>query len=403
MAEQKIKYSYVMVPCSQYNVAGTENWLEDMASKGYVLSKDGFFMGFGIFQKVQPQRLRYRLQAARKSKDAQDNQPGNEEMEIYSRSGWEFVTRRKSFNIYCTADPDAVEVNTDPYVQALALDVVRKQERGNLISSVLWLMVYPFGILMGQIATSLLVSNIMWLIGILLLTIVIGNISTVVRLNKMRKCLMEGTVPEYRGNLRKTRWLYRGSVIVFWLFAVFVAVNVLAYCNSRDSNDLPLQGYMQEHELPFATMEDFAQGEFYFKDIGSEFNTIETGASIMADEIIDLRQYGTIVSDEGTAVIGGLVINYIHSKSEFFARRAAREMTFTISRRGGSWFGSKNEEISLPELNVDYAAAYNDIFPTVILQKGKQIVKAYYYSFSDDNYYIPLEQWVEAIAQSLQG
>ena len=58
------KLVHRLIPCPQYDVSGMECWLSDMAKQGLLLQKDGFFAGVATFEKVSPQRVKYRLQPA---------------------------------------------------------------------------------------------------------------------------------------------------------------------------------------------------------------------------------------------------------------------------------------------------------------------------------------------------
>ena len=131
MAEQKTgepRYTYRLPPCPSYDVEGTESWLSAMAEKGYVLAKDGFLFGFAAFEKAQPQKLRYRLQASQQPIGAlSENTLPEDAEDLYASFGWRYVCARGQFHIFCTDSPDAPELNTDPRVQAIALDVVRKR------------------------------------------------------------------------------------------------------------------------------------------------------------------------------------------------------------------------------------------------------------------------------------
>ena len=53
-----------LIPCAMWDMERLESWLEDMAAKGLILEKDGFFLGFLSFIKAEPQNLAYRLEAA---------------------------------------------------------------------------------------------------------------------------------------------------------------------------------------------------------------------------------------------------------------------------------------------------------------------------------------------------
>ena len=115
------KHIHCPVPCPAYDIYGMESWLEHMAREGYLLSSDGFFLGFADFEVSRPCEMKYRLQAARKPRSIFEyNAPDDDEAELSEVMGWEFVARRGEFHIYRSAAPDAPELNTDPQVQAEA-------------------------------------------------------------------------------------------------------------------------------------------------------------------------------------------------------------------------------------------------------------------------------------------
>ena len=57
-------------PCPDYDVEAMESWLSDMADQGLVLSRDGFFFGFGYFEKTEPKKMRYRLEGSKHTSGA---------------------------------------------------------------------------------------------------------------------------------------------------------------------------------------------------------------------------------------------------------------------------------------------------------------------------------------------
>ena len=59
------KHVYRLPPCPAYDIEGMESWLSDMAANGLLLSADGFFAGFAIFEKSEPRAVRYRLAPSR--------------------------------------------------------------------------------------------------------------------------------------------------------------------------------------------------------------------------------------------------------------------------------------------------------------------------------------------------
>ena len=154
MAEERVqeekRYAYRLPPCPPYDVEGIESWLSAMAAKGLVLTKDGRFMGLGIFEKTAPCALRYRLEASPKQIAALDTPAPEEEAEdLYAAYGWEYMGAWGQFFVYCTTSEDAREPNTDPKVQAIALRQLRKRELSHLFAMVfywviLFLLKFPF-------------------------------------------------------------------------------------------------------------------------------------------------------------------------------------------------------------------------------------------------------------------
>lgn len=112
------KYAYRIPPCSKYDIAGMESWLEDMAAKGLFLDRDGLFLGFATFVQDAPERLRFRLEATDTTGGlfSPTHDPEDEVIELHQLMGWRYRGRWGQFHIYVTGDPDAPELHTDPRV-----------------------------------------------------------------------------------------------------------------------------------------------------------------------------------------------------------------------------------------------------------------------------------------------
>ena len=124
---ERERYAYRLPPCPAYDIAGVENWLSDLAEEGLFLTKDGFFAGFAIFEYKAPQKAKYRLEAAQKKPGmwSDDGEPDQDQLELSEKYSWEYIAKRGDFFIYRSLDPSARELNTDPDVQALALNTVK--------------------------------------------------------------------------------------------------------------------------------------------------------------------------------------------------------------------------------------------------------------------------------------
>lgn len=145
------KYVYRLPPCPDYDMAGVESWLTDMAREGLILEADTPFFGFYGFYKAAPQTLRYRMEPALKVQGVWDWAPGEpkeDAQHLYGDMGWDYVTRYGDFHIYRCADPHAPELHTDEDIQAEALNVLKKRYRSNLIVDLVFLALYlRFGVL----------------------------------------------------------------------------------------------------------------------------------------------------------------------------------------------------------------------------------------------------------------
>ncbi len=137
---------YRLPPCPSYDVEGMESWLSDQAEKGLFLCRDGFFAGIAAFDRTEPRSVRFRLEPASKAIGLfaeGGTEPDPEAKDLNEYYVWNYLASWGQFFIYFTDRQDARELNTDPAVQALALNLVRRRERGSFLSSVFWLLVYP--------------------------------------------------------------------------------------------------------------------------------------------------------------------------------------------------------------------------------------------------------------------
>ena len=110
------------------------------------------------FECREPQEVRYRLEAAPKSTSMWSDDGGYLEIELGEKYAWEYVANRKDFYIYRSMDPSTRELNTDPEVQALALNAVKKRRKYVIFASAYFLFLRPIWSTRG----CLLMSAIRW-------------------------------------------------------------------------------------------------------------------------------------------------------------------------------------------------------------------------------------------------
>jgi len=400
---QRNKYAYRLPPCPNYDVEGTESWLSDMAKKGFLLSKDGFFAGLAIFEKAKPCTIRYRLEPISKKSGIlieNENEPTDEAIELNESYGWTYIASRGQFHIYASNQMHARELNTDPTVQAIALDMVKKKERTNMIISFFWLLLYPILFLRGNLLLLAVHIGVWWtlLSALLLFWILWRSFVRFLYLKKLKKRLSLGEMPNHKKDWKRHARTHQSLEVVFyfliftWLFFVFTGwSNENTGTNVQSLNDY-------KEPIPFATMKDFApDGTYHQNDLNlnNRYNVIETHSDWLSPTMITFRENATIKLDDNKAIIGGLLVNYYDTKSPCIAQEIAREYTVEAKHLKDCTIQQ------IQDLGIDFAATYTDIFPTVIMQQGNKVMQVTFYQASP-SYTLELEEWAQILADSIK-
>ena len=391
-------------PCQPYDVESTESWLSDMAAEGWMLEKDGFFLGFATFERKDPAPVRYRLEASPKRVGTWSDDggiPDREAREMNEDCGWEFVDRRGQFFIYRSGDPRAVELQTDPQVQAIAIKAVEKRQLGSFLylTAIAFLNLFLrflrgmspllFAVKAGLPATLLLA---LFLLGAL--TFGIGE---VLSLRRLKKRLKEGIPPDHRKDWKKTRRRWFGSRVLFW--GLFILVFVLLFRMLGDTLEnrdrMPRSEY--PGKPPFATLADFAEGEYRTTWNDIHYDYASRWSNAFLEEGVEWSEQAEIRRPDGTRLSGGLKITYFDARSEALAKLLAKEFKRTDRANARKDY----EELACPDLGVDDAAAYRSLahFPCIVLRKGNIVLRALFYQTGSDS--LILEEWAGILAESL--
>lgn len=397
---------YRLPPCSPFDVKGMECWLGDMALEGFFLVKDGFFAGIAAFEFNEPQTAKYRLQAAQKSTSIwaeNEDDPDPEQIELSQKYSWNYIAKRGDFYIYRSFNPDAREMNTDPEVEALALNSVKKKRFGSLLGLLFWIVIYLFILTRGGVLLTI-ISIKTWLfliLAMLALWVAADELAAFLSLGKLQKKLWHGENIAVKRDWKKSAFWHNGKkafkttleIILICLFLHNWSVETL------DRGFVPIDQYTGE--LPFATLIDFAGARnsdysLTLTDLGSRFNTVKEKSDWLAPRCIKYNEHAQITLSGGNSWSGSLYVDYFEASSNGIANRLAKELQHDDHRK------KRNEPIEIPELNVDFAAAYyNDIdFPTIVIQKGNIAVRAFFYQTTSDDT-LPIEEWASILADSL--
>ncbi len=401
--DKKKKRIYRLPPIPAYDIEGTESWLESMAKQGWFLSGSGFFAGVAIFEKGEPKAIRYRLDAAPKSTGVWSDgggEPDEEARAISEALGWKYVASRGNFYIYSSDDPAAQEFNTDPQVQALALDLVRRRERASLVSTIIWAAIYPLCMAYGSVLMMMIALGTgLFLLGALLVTwAACRSLVQVLHLHKLQKQMRSGEPLTHKKDWRKRAVWHKAEPFLFFVLALAWGTGLFQVwsANVTEEKQQDLKTYRQE--LPFGTMEALIPGaEFEWDDFGLG-NTIEVNSDILAPEVITLSQFGTLSLEDGTSIEGALYVDYFETLTPWMAKELAREYQVYDRHKNRRHY----QTLQLPDLGVDYAAAYTAIFPTVILTEDNRMIRISFHQYSDRNT-MPLEEWAVILAEEFKA
>ena len=399
-----------LIPCPDYDFSKIENWLSDMAEEGLILEKDGIFGSLASFKYRGPQKVQYRLEAAQKNARRWD-EPDPEQIDISEAYSWEYVDKLRDFYIFRSFDCEARELNTDPEVQALALNAVKKRSRGSLISSMILLLVYPIVLTRGCLLLTTIAMGTWWMVTALILgaLIIAGEIRAFVHLKGIQRSLQSEGCYSPEADWKK------GKVPLFAKKTAETVLAVLIICLTlrawgvtvTGKNEIPIDEY--DGTIPFATIKDFA-GDGYsdysltMAGLFGGINTVKERSDLLAPRCMEYNEHAAVRRADGKLIDGGLYVEYCELRSPAAARICARELYRLDRLKMFRWDRLKKyyDVLEPPELDADYVTAYlNDThFPTVIIQKGNTVVKALFYQTSSD-YKMPLEEWASVICGSI--
>ena len=395
-AEKKIRHVYRFPPCPSYDIEGTESWLGSMAEQGLFLVKDGFFAGFATFERGESRRMRYRLEAAPKPGD---DAKAREAVELSRELGWEYIAFYGRYHIYRTESEHTVELNTDPRVQALALNSIRRNEWANVLVTLLWLGVFSFLYLRGSVLLSAIgIGSWLFLLGVLIvLWSVCSSVASLVYLCRLHRRLNAGRAPDHGKNWRRRSRRYRAGVLLFLVLAAVWGVGIV-HAWSEDASDANVRQFTEvPADLPFPTIADLRpDGDFSLTDLGHSTNTVKTTSDWLAPVVIQLRENGAIRLPHGGQLNGGLQVDYYETAAPWIARELARE------HQARDRSARHYSEIGLPDLGVDEAAAYDSLFPVVLLRQGNRVLRVQFYQTSE-SYTMPVAEWAQVFAEHLKA
>jgi len=381
MAENE-RFVYRPVPCPVCDASCMERWLEDLAAGGLLLTRDGFFCGFGIFRRSDPLCCRYRLIPTAKQFSLLDttDDPAEDEQLRRREYGWEYVARRGSFHIYRAADPRATDLPTDRETLDAALRTIRRQRRGSIFNCALAGVIFSL-LLDGQLIRTVLNFGF-WFSSLafaLLLSFFAGNLSQIVSLNRLHRQLTEGDTLRGQPDWRRRAVRHHGFRMAQTAAIVILTAAVVHLIGTADSTYAPVS--VCTGRPAFAAVADLGGEGSRAVPFGSGLysNKYRAWSDPLAPVCMEWHESADLYLADGRKVFVTLRADYYDTAHPLLAEMLARECWWEDRFLNRSY-----QAFAIPsadELGVDYAVAYSDRitrFPTVILQKDTRVYHAYF-------------------------
>ncbi len=388
-------------PCAACDLERTESWLTTMAEKGWQLEHDGFFAGLAFFQKAPTAHVRYRLDAVPPKNIFDDDAViTDEKAELCADMGWEYVAKRGPFAVFrCTGGTDVPELHTDPALQAIALQKVKRSRCGNLVTLLFLVLFWLVLMLRGNVLLDayqglglpfLLSEYIVIFVG------VIAAAGEWFSFHRLVKKLQSGSTPEHGKNWKRHAAWHRTAVGLSISMSVCFAVSFIAGLHHSTAGASVHDLTDEAVSVPFATLEDiFPDSTFTYRDTWGG-NEISFSNDLLLRQHIKLFQHGTITCADGTQYTCSIRAEYFETAATLVADRLFNEYLHT--EKYNRYFDSyqilyEDSDLILYQYNTD--------FPTLLCYNGKELLHVTYYSYGETEAF-PEEDFCAALVNSMK-
>ena len=381
------KHVYRLPPCPSDDIRRTESWLEHMAAQSLVPDKWSTRTRLIRFRPEESQALRYRLEPSDGG-----NEPANEMLELAQAFGWEYKGQYEGLFVYCSNDPAARELNTDPAVQALSLKYLHKKVRNRFLFAGGYLLFLGMLLLPG-FGYHMVIFGSLCLISLLTM-LTIGFAEQCVslwRLFRLRKQLLAG-IESDPSSWRKGAKLYRIGIIVQHLLLVCLLLGWIGYAvRHLGFYEKPLAQY--PGTPPFVTL-DMLQADANTSVQRIDNSHYEAWSDPLFPTCITWLDGGSIQYGDEDIYGGLLEVQYCHTLSPWLAKSIAQG----YMRANGA-----ADPLLREDLSMDYAATFTSRhgFPMAVLAEGKTVV-CVRMSMDDPEGIFTMENWLRQTAEMIK-
>ena len=221
------------VPFDASDCHALELYLSEMAAKGWMLDEI-WILNIFKFKRCEPKNMRFTVDIPKLSDTCADTSLQNYELlfneyiDICESSGWKHIVESSQYQIFCTEDANAVDIQTD---DSLKLDSLLKINSGYLIQMLSFFFLamtwgknnptiesYSY----GKLCMTIFYSSITFFFGLNFLEDLLWKLNA-------KKSLKEGNIVKYPGlssfKIKLLIQKYNSVAIIILLVGIFILQN----------------------------------------------------------------------------------------------------------------------------------------------------------------------------------
>mgnify|MGYP004598388197 CR=1 FL=1 len=221
------------VPFDASDCHALELYLSEMAAKGWMLDEI-WILNIFKFKRCEPKNMRFTVDIPKLSDTCADTSLQNYELlfneyiDICESSGWKHIVESSQYQIFCTEDVNAVDIQTD---DSLKLDSLLKFNFGYFIQMLCFIfLALTFGknnptiesYSYGKLCMTIFYSSITFFFGLNFLEDLLWKLNA-------KKSLKEGNIVKYPGlssfKIKLLIQKYNSVAIIILLVGIFILQN----------------------------------------------------------------------------------------------------------------------------------------------------------------------------------
>ncbi|WNF36810.1 DUF2812 domain-containing protein [Bacillaceae bacterium IKA-2] len=380
------KTTNMLRPTDFWRIGEHESWFSDMAQEGLHLKKVG--LQFVKFTKGKPKMMKYRIDVSQGKKITP------EQKEMYSESGWNYVTSYGEFNVFSSSvEANSPELHTDPAEQAYTLNYLDKK-----LSKTAFVVAVAVLLMIGMLVSIWFFNSANYIalvdgsfiqqsiLIIVELYVAYTSLQAAISIRALRKTLSEGKPINHSAPWKRIRKVKLIIASLYIILAIFGAILPIMQLAMNETKTLPVAGT----DLPIVRLADIEQnpklnrGEAssYIRDNVDWGNRYTYNWSLLAPVHYESNENG-IVSNEmwkdGSGVYSPSIETRVYQLS--LPSIAESLISDLIKRYGLAYRGG--DFIEIEHTYFDILIVHEvDEFKEVFAAKGKAVMHVRYHGYA---------------------